>query len=103
MRKKTYLFAAVVVGFLFIPFLAFAQDAERSTDNHKLMDFVWSFTPFLVLGILFWFFFVRVIKKEQKSPLVLRHQAYQERHMQHMQRIEQLLERIAVALEKDKP
>ena len=94
---------AVVAGLLFIPLLAFAQDTDSSTNGHKLADFIWGVAPFIVLGILFWFFFIRQIRKQQSSPLVKRQQEYLARHEQHMERMEQLHERIAKALEKDRP
>lgn len=88
---------------LFTPMLAFAQDADSGANGHKLADLIWGVAPFIVLGILFWFFFIRQIRKQQTSPLVKRHQAYMDAHEQHMKRMEQLMERVLAALEKDKP
>jgi hypothetical protein len=93
-----------MVGFvlLFTPVAAFAQTNEDASGGHKLADLLWGIVPFLILGVLFWFFFIRTIRKQQtSSPVVKRHQEYMARHEQHMERMEQLHERIAKALEKD--
>src|SRR5271170_8088863 len=42
---------------------------EVSEPNAVLMSMVWSIVPFLVLGILFWFFFIRQIKIAGKGAL----------------------------------
>jgi cell division protease FtsH len=42
---------------------------EVSAPNAVLMSMVWSIVPFLVLGILFWFFFIRQIKIAGKGAL----------------------------------
>jgi hypothetical protein len=93
------------VGFalLFTPVAAFAQTNEDGSGGHKMADLLWGILPFIVLGILFWFFFIRTIRKQQSSPAVKRHQEYMARHEQHMERMEQLHERIAKALEKRGP
>lgn len=97
-------FVTVGFGFLFVPIAAFAQTNDDGSGGHKLSDLLWGIGPFLVLGVLFWFFFIRQIRKQQaSSPVVKRHQEYMVRHEQHMERMEQLHERIAKALEKDRP
>jgi cell division protease FtsH len=42
---------------------------EVSAPNAVLMSMVWSIVPFLVLGVLFWFFFIRQIKIAGKGAL----------------------------------
>ena len=90
-------------GLLVAPIAALAETNDDGSSGHKLSDLLWGIGPFLVLGVLFWFFFIRQIRKQQTSPLVKRQQEYLTRHEQHMERMEQLHERIAKALEKDKP
>ena len=94
---------AVIIGSVFTPMLALAQDSNGDTGSHKLTDFIFSVVPFIILAVLFWFFFRKQIRNQQTSPLVKRQQAYLDCHEQHMKRMEQLVERIAVALEKDRP
>jgi len=97
-------FMTVVFGLLFTPIVAFAQTNEDGSSGHTLSALLWTIGPFLVIGVLFWFFFIRTIRKQQtSSPVVKRHQDYMTRHEQHMERMEQLHERIAKALEKDRP
>jgi len=93
---------AVAIVSLLTPLLAFAQDAAGGMGGHKLEDLIFGLLPFLILGVLFWFFFLRQIRNQKNSPLVKRNHNYLDRHEQHMQRMEQLVDRIAVALEKDK-
>ena len=93
---------AVGFGLIFTPIAAFAQTTDDGSGGHRLSDFLWAVGPFVVLGILFWFFFVRKLGKRQTS-LVNRNQEYMARHEQHMERMEKLHERIAKALEKDRP
>ncbi len=53
---------------------------------------------FIIGGVLWWF-----LRKSQRTPLVQRSLEYYERSEQHMQKMEQIGERIAAALErKDK-
>ena len=102
MFKTSRTIVAVVAGSLLMPMLALAEDTESGANDHKIADLLWGVAPFIVLGILFWFFFIRQIRKQQTSPLVKRHQAYMDAHEQHMKRMEQLTERLVAALEKGK-
>ena len=90
----------VVTGLLLMPMLAFGQDAVGGTNGHRLADVIWALVPFVVIGILFLFF---VIKKQKPSRIEKRLADYWLRHEQHMERMEQLHERIAKALEKNTP
>ena len=48
----------------------FASDkVDASQPNTMLMSVVWSIAPFLLIGILFWFFFIRQIKIAGKGAL----------------------------------
>ena len=42
---------------------------EAGAPNVLLTNFVWGIAPFLVLGVLFWFFFIRQIKMAGKGAL----------------------------------
>jgi len=101
--KTRHLIVAIAGGSIFLPLLALADNADDGNGGHRLADTIYNVAPFLILGVLFWFFFRKQGQRELASPLVQRYHAYLDRHEQHMQRTEQLLERIAVALEKDKP
>ena len=41
----------------------------NSAPNVMVMGLLWSITPFLILGVLFWFFFIRQIKAAGKGAL----------------------------------
>ncbi len=48
----------------------FASDKiDASEPNTMLMGVIWSIAPFLLLGVLFWFFFIRQIKIAGKGAL----------------------------------
>jgi Na+/H+ antiporter NhaC len=83
---------------LFLPLLAHAQTGEASGGGSLLANMLWSVAPFVLIGVLFYFFFIPMIRKNQK-----RSNDYIESQKQHNERVEQFLERIAKALEqKDK-
>ncbi len=103
MFNKSRLLLTIGAGVLFAPVVAFAQAAEDGSNTHMLSNLLVNVAPFIIIGVLFWFFFIRQIRKQQASPLVKRQHEYLARHEQHMERMEQLHERIAKALEKDRP
>jgi ATP-dependent Zn protease len=73
----------------------FAQSDSPPGSNVALKNAVVSFLPIaLFLGIIYFFF-----RRQTKSPLVKLQVQNVERHIEHMQRLEDLLERIARALE----
>ena len=96
MNIKRLSVAFAVVSFL--PLLAHAQTGEASGGSSPLANFFWTVGPFVIIGVLFYFFFVRAINKNKK-----RSDDYIASQKQHNERVEQVLERIATALEqKDK-
>jgi F0F1-type ATP synthase membrane subunit b/b' len=96
MNIKRLSVAFVVVSFL--PLCAHAQTGESGGSNSMLANLLWSVAPFVLIGILFYFFFIPMIRKNQK-----RSNDYIASQNQHNERVEQILERIAKALEqKDK-
>jgi cell division protease FtsH len=46
-----------------------AGNVEPGAPNAMLMNLVWGVAPFLILGVLFWFFFIRQIKIAGKGAL----------------------------------
>jgi len=102
MPKNSFSRLALAISSMFMPFAVFAQDSDSGSSVGKMENVIFAILPFLILAVLFWFFFIRQVKKQQSSPLVLRHQAHMDAQEQHMKRMEQLLERIAMALEKDR-
>lgn len=75
---------------------AYAAANTRTEEKNLLTDAILGFLPILLfLGILYF-----VFKKRFPSGLWQKQMDQFERHRQHMERMETLLERIAVALEK---
>ena len=63
----------VVQNFLFTQeaqnALTHSQKISISSPNVVVMNLVWGIAPFLILGVLFWFFFIRQIKAAGKGAL----------------------------------
>jgi membrane protein implicated in regulation of membrane protease activity len=96
MNIKRLSVAFAVVSFL--PLLAHAQTGEASGGSSPLANMLWSVGPFVLIGVLFYFFFIRTVNKSKT-----RSDDYIASLKQHNERVEQILERIAKALEqKDK-
>jgi cell division protease FtsH len=49
--------------------LLVSEKIEAGAPNVVLMNMIWTFAPFLVIGVLFWFFFIRQIKMAGKGAL----------------------------------
>jgi F0F1-type ATP synthase membrane subunit b/b' len=93
-KRLSIAFAAV----LFLPLLANAQTGEANGCGSLLANVFWTVVPFVIIGVLFYFFFIRTINKNKT-----RSDDYIASQKQHNERVEQFLERIAKALEqKDK-
>ena len=90
-KRLSVIFAVVS----FLPLLAHAQNGESGGGSSMLANLLWTVAPFVIIGILFYFFFIRTMRKNQK-----RSNDYITSQRQHHERIEQLLERIAKALEQ---
>jgi protein-S-isoprenylcysteine O-methyltransferase Ste14 len=90
---------AIVAGaaILLVPALAHA-DAAGSTESSTWSNLLWGVLPFVILGLLFYWFLRRV--QSSKNPRVKKYDEHMERQVQHMERVEQSLERIAKLLEK---
>lgn len=92
MSSKHSTAIALAAGLL--PTIAYAQD--EPTISSRLTSVVVSVLPFLVIAIIIYFWLRRV----QSGPRAKMYDAYRERHMEHMVKVELSLERIAQALEK---
>jgi hypothetical protein len=69
-----------------------AQGGQRS----PAADIIYGLLPlFLLAGVLWWY-----LRKSQRTPFMSRSLEYYERSELHMQRMEQIGERIAAALER---
>jgi ATP-dependent Zn protease len=73
----------------------FAQTDLTGSSNSRMTDALVSFLPIGLFLLVLYFFFRRQIK----SPLANLQKQNVERHIVHMQRMEELLERIAKGLE----
>lgn len=81
---------------VFITHVASAASEGEQSASDSVISVALGFLPIvLFLAVLFFFF-----RRQMKSPLVKLQQQYLEREIQHTQRVEELLERIATALEK---
>lgn len=81
---------------LALPLQALA--AEESARPHSpAVDLLYAVLPFLMLGGILWWFLRR--SQRTSSPFMRRSIEYYERSEQHMQKMEQIGERIAAALE----
>ncbi len=49
--------------------LLVSRNIEAGAPNAAVMNLVWGVAPFLILGLLFWFFFIRQIKAAGKGAL----------------------------------
>ena len=71
--------------------------AEAPAGQHDTaVNTIYEVLPLLIIGGVIWWF----LRKSQRTPFILRSHEYYERAEQHMQRMEQIGERIAAALEK---
>jgi membrane protein implicated in regulation of membrane protease activity len=92
---KNMIRTLTTVGAVFAPLFAYAQTAESSPQSSALASFLWSVLPIIVVAVFVWWFFKRAVRKSQGKT-----DDYIAKQAQHMQRVEQLLERIAVAVER---
>jgi hypothetical protein len=80
------------------PLSAFAQAGQTAKGHSLGMNLLVSLTPVIIIGVIIFFTFRFGLKNQRKKsdPIIARHQ-------QHMDRVEHLLDRIAKALEEEKP
>jgi hypothetical protein len=76
-----------------------AASGEGAPSRLPLADVLWTVFPALIIvgcfGLLAWY-----LRRQMRSPEFQNHLKYEARHQQHMERVEQVLERIATALEE---
>ena len=90
MNIKRLSVAFAVISFL--PLLAHAQAGETNGGSSPLANLFWTVGPFVIIGVLF---FIRAVRKGRKQS-----DDYMASQKQHNERVEQILERIAKALEQ---
>ena len=84
--NRKLLFAILVLTLSSIV-TAFAQSDPAIKPPSLLENLIWSIVPILIIALFVWVFFLRAMKKIQA------------RGLEHSHRVEQLLERIAKAVE----
>jgi hypothetical protein len=77
------------------PLLASAATEEAHTTPSVLVGLFWTIVPIVLAGVLVWWFLTRVVRKQ-----ATRADNYIADQKQHHERVEQLLERIARAVER---
>ena len=80
---------------LVLPLTSLATE-EKAAQPGPATSLIFGLLPFaLMVGLLWWY-----LRRSQQSPFMCRSLEYYERSEQHMQKMEQIGERIATALEK---
>ena len=94
--KKTHrlLLSMLICAWFSTPALL-AQEAE-SPRHSAAVNLISAILPFLMIAGVLWLF----LRKSQRTPFMQRSLQYYERSEQHMQRMEEIGERIAAALER---
>jgi hypothetical protein len=80
---------------LVLPLTALATE-EKAAQPGPAASLVFGLLPFALMGGLLWWY----LRRSQQSPFMRRSLEYYERSEQHMQKMEQIGERIAAALEE---
>jgi uncharacterized membrane protein len=88
-------YALLMVTVVLLPLLAHAEAEETGKAPPMLYTIFLSVLPIAVCAVLVWWFFKRFVRKNQK-----RSDDYIAEQKRHNDRVEQLLERIASAIEK---
>ena len=97
MSKQRGSFLMPLIYALALPLQALAAE-EPARPHSPAADLLYAVLPFLLLGGILWWFLRR--SQRTSSPFMSRSIEYYERTEQHMQKMEQIGERIAAALEK---
>jgi ATP-dependent Zn protease len=92
-------FLIALVASLLLPLAASARvDEPAANSPSALANALWGILPIVLIAVFIWFFFGRVLRKTQK-----RGDDYMATQKLHNDRVEQLLERIAKAVENKGP
>ena len=96
MSKRLCLLLMPLICALVFPLESLAAE-EQVRPHSPAADFIYAVLPFLIIGLILWWF----LRSSQRSssPFRRRSVEYYERSEQHMQKMEQIGERIAAALE----
>jgi ATP-dependent Zn protease len=88
----------LIIGILLsISHVASAASGGDQSASDSLTSAVLGFLPIVLFLVILYFFF----RRQMNSPEAKLRQQYVQRRIQHTQRVEELLERIATALEKN--
>jgi hypothetical protein len=86
---------AIVAGtLLLLPVLAHAEPASDALSS-TLQNLFWGSFPFVTLGLMFYWFL-----RKWQNPRVKKYDEHMARTVQHMEHVEQSLDRIAYLLEE---
>ena len=97
MNGRLRLLLASLTCALAFPLESLAAE-EQARPHSPAVDFIFAVLPFLMIGLVLWWFLRR--SQRSSSPFMRRSMEYYEHSEQHMERMEQIGERIAAALEK---
>ena len=93
-----YRLLQLIAGFtILVSRTAHAANTGDDGASDTLTSTLLSFLPIAIFLCILYFFF----RRQMKSPLATLQQQYLNNQIQHAQRVEELLERIATALEKN--
>jgi len=95
-KKLSFKHRVITMAIWLAPLLARAQEEPQGPNGPPSMwaNLLWTVLPFAVIAVLFWFFFGRAWRKGRSQT-----NEFIATQREHYQRQEQLLERIARALE----
>ena len=88
--------AVIAVAIQLFPIIAHAQTEASSGDSSRLSALFWSTLPILIVAAVIVVVFRFAVSGRRAGA----YDEYRERHTQHMEHVEQSLERIVRALEK---
>ena len=86
---------ATLIAISMFPVYAYAETEQTGNGQSPLIGIFWTIVPIILAGIVVWWFFGRFVRKQQT-----RSENYLADQKQHNERVEQLLERIAKAVER---
>jgi hypothetical protein len=85
-------FLLIMAAVLAMPAVALAQPENAAPPQSIWGNLFWTVLPVLFIGVFIWIFFIRGIRKIQRTQI--------QEYRQHREKVEQLLERIAKAVEE---
>lgn len=88
MKNLLLIIATVLVS----PAIALAQTENTPPPPSTWENLFWTLLPIVLIGVFLWLFFIRGIRRIQKTQI--------QEYRQHREKVEQLLERIAKAVEE---